>query len=174
MFVGYVQLEDTIRVAALLRDPDLVPVDPDNISNARFRVYGPDGVVSGYATGAVPTYKDSGTVTGATNNSPIVITSTAHGLDNGLLVTVTGVGGNTAANGTFIVANKAADTFELSGSTGNGGFTTNGTWHVTGWLDMSIDATSAKGFEAGYTYDVLLECEVGAIVSASRYTFIVT
>lgn len=112
MFVGYVMLEDTIHIAALLRDPNLVPVDPDNLSNARFRVYGPDGVVSGYAVGAVPTNKDSGSITGASNTSPIVITSEAHRLDNGLLITVAGVGGNTAANGTFVVANQAADTFE--------------------------------------------------------------
>ncbi len=59
--------------------------------------------------------------------TPIVITSTAHGLENGDMVEIVGVLGNTAANGSFIVDSKAADTFEivdLSGgaTTGNGNF----------------------------------------------------
>lgn len=174
MFSGYVQLEDTLKLVVLLRDPTQVPVNPDSLANARFRVYGPAGVVSGYAVGATPTYKDSGSVTAASNANPIVITSVAHGLDNNFLVTVAGVGGNTAANGTFTVANKATDTFELSGSTGNGDYTTGGTWNVTGLLLLTIDATAANGFEAGYTYDVLLECAVGAVNTAVRSTFIVT
>ena len=59
--------------------------------------------------------------------SPIVITSTAHGLNNGDMVEIVGVLGNTAANGSFIVANKAADTFQIvaldgTATTGNGDF----------------------------------------------------
>ncbi len=59
--------------------------------------------------------------------TPIVITSTAHGLLNGDMVEILGVLGNTAANGSFIVANKAADTFELvkldgAATTGNGDY----------------------------------------------------
>ena len=59
--------------------------------------------------------------------TPIVITSTAHGLENGDMVEIAGVLGNTAANGSFIVDSKAANTFEivdLSGgaTTGNGDF----------------------------------------------------
>jgi hypothetical protein len=68
-------------------------------------------------------------ITGATNASPIVITSNAHGLSNNDLVAVTGVGGNTAANGIWSVANVAANTFELEGSTGSGAFTSGGTWY---------------------------------------------
>lgn len=62
-------------------------------------------------------------ITGATNATPIVITAVAHGLSNGDEVYVASVGGNTAANGKWIVANKAADTFELTGSVGNAGYT---------------------------------------------------
>lgn len=70
----------------------------------------------------------SGTITDATNATPIVITSAAHGLANGDIVAIRNVGGNTAANGVFIVANKTTDTFELSASVGSGAYTSGGTW----------------------------------------------
>ncbi len=59
--------------------------------------------------------------------TPIVITSVAHGLENGDMVEIAGVLGNTAANGSFIVDSKAADTFTIvkldgSATTGNGNF----------------------------------------------------
>jgi len=72
-------------------------------------------------------------ITGATNASPIVITSTAHGFANNDIVVVRGVGGNTAANGTWQIANVAANTFELKtltfqnlNSTGNAAYTSGG------------------------------------------------
>lgn len=68
-------------------------------------------------------------ITNVTDNgiSPIVITSTAHGLLNGDMVEIADVVGNTAANGSFMVANKAADTFEIvilggGATTGNGDY----------------------------------------------------
>ena len=59
--------------------------------------------------------------------TPIVITSIAHGLENGDMVEIVGVLGNTAANGSFMVGNKAPDTFEIvdlsaGATTGNGDF----------------------------------------------------
>ena len=59
--------------------------------------------------------------------SPIVVTSVAHGFNNGDMVEIVGVLVNTAANGSFIVDNKANDTFELvaiddSATTGNGDY----------------------------------------------------
>jgi hypothetical protein len=68
-------------------------------------------------------------ITGATNASPIVITSNGHGLSNNDLVAVTGVGGNTAANGIWSIANVTANTFELEGSTGSGAYTSGGAWY---------------------------------------------
>lgn len=74
--------------------------------------------VSAHATGThTPTSKN---IESSTNASPIVVTSTAHGFSNGDIVYIVGHGTNTNANGTWTVANVAADTFELSGSTGNG------------------------------------------------------
>lgn len=60
-------------------------------------------------------------ITGASNASPIAITSTAHGLTTGTKVTITGVLGNTAANvvsATITVID--ANTFSLNATTGNG------------------------------------------------------
>ncbi len=72
---------------------------------------------------------ESGAVTGATNASPIVITTgSTFGLVTGEVVTISGVGGNTAANGTFTITVLSATTFQLNGSTGNGTYTSGGIW----------------------------------------------
>ena len=76
----------------------------------------------------------SGNITGASHPaSPIVITSNGHGLANDQVVTITGVGGNTAANGTWRVANGTANTFEIkslgnAAVASNGAYTSGGTW----------------------------------------------
>ncbi|HDY68340.1 MAG TPA: hypothetical protein ENH85_11190 [Candidatus Scalindua sp.] len=72
------------------------------------------------------------TITGATNATPIVMTVVGHGLLNGDMVTQSGVGGNTAANGDFFVSNKANNTYELedlsnTNIAGNGAYTSGGT-----------------------------------------------
>src|SRR5574344_2841498 len=67
------------------------------------------------------------TVSNATNATPIVITAVAHPFITGDKVQISGVGGNTAANGTFTITKIGADTFSLDGSVGNGAFSTNGT-----------------------------------------------
>lgn len=70
----------------------------------------------------------SRTVTGATNASPIVITTSAsHLFATGDRVVVASVGGNTAANGEFTITKLSATTFSLDGSTGNGAYTSGGT-----------------------------------------------
>lgn len=70
----------------------------------------------------------SWTVTGATNASPIQITtSVAHSLATGQMVAIHSVGGNAAANGTFTVTVTGANTFTLDGSTGSGAYTSGGT-----------------------------------------------
>jgi hypothetical protein len=65
-------------------------------------------------------------ITGATQATPIVITSAAHGLSDGANVIVHDVLGNTAANGYFEIDNKATNTFELEGSVGNAAYTSGG------------------------------------------------
>lgn len=75
----------------------------------------------------------SGSITGATQANPVVITSTAHGLTNGQVVYISGVGGMTQINGlAFTVAGVTTNTFQLSAvnGTGYGAFTSGGTWSL--------------------------------------------
>ncbi len=65
-------------------------------------------------------------VTGATNEAPITITGANHGFLTGEWVTVSGVGGNTAANGRWRIIRLNRDKFILQGSTGNGSYTSGG------------------------------------------------
>ena len=76
----------------------------------------------------LPASLATGTISAATNASPIVISSADHGLITGASVTITGALGNTAANGTFIIVVIDADTFSLTGSTGNGVYASGGVW----------------------------------------------
>jgi len=78
------------------------------------------------------------TVTAATNTSPIQITTSAtNNLVTGQTVTISGVQGNTAANGTWTITVINGTNFTLDGSTGNGTYTSGGT--VNGcprWLHL--------------------------------------
>lgn len=66
-------------------------------------------------------------ISDATNTSPIVITSATHGYVTGDGVRVSGVVGNTAANGDWVIKVILPTTFELVGSTGNGVYVSGGT-----------------------------------------------
>ena len=67
-------------------------------------------------------YEDNKSITGATQANPVVITASNHGFSNGDLVTIKNVSGMTElnVNTKFIVANKTANTFELTGIDGTG------------------------------------------------------
>lgn len=87
-------------------------------------------------------------ITDATNASPIVVTSTNHGLQTGMMVQVANVSGNTAANGVWRVTFISASQFSLSNSTGNGAYSSGGTWQrVTG-----ISPRERPPFDEDYVY----------------------
>lgn len=66
-------------------------------------------------------------ISNASNQSPIQITTTApHGYSTGQIVQISNVGGNTAANGVFIVTVINGVTFSLNGTTGTGTYTNGG------------------------------------------------
>lgn len=91
---------------------------------SRFYLQGSDGTTLPVFL-AVSQFVSSGvsTVSNATNATPVAVTTTsAHGLVNGSTVTVSGVTGNTAANGTWVVTVTGTTTFTLNGSTGSGGY----------------------------------------------------
>lgn len=125
-----------------------LPVNADALPT--FRIY--DGEI--FIMNATAAFLHTGTVTGATNASPIVITSANHNLYDGMRVTISGVLGNTAANGTFVVTRIDANTFSLNGSTGNGSYTSGGTWNVTGSYRITASLTESNGFAAGKVYTV--------------------
>jgi hypothetical protein len=170
VFQGFVNQGDAFPVVVLVTTSAGAPVNLDALPT--YRVYGPDGLVAGQTGSA--TFRDSGAVTGATNASPIVATSVSHGLQTGDRVTVAGVLGNTAANGTFTITRLSADTFSLDGSTGNGAYTSGGAWNVTGLYVVSLSCTSGNGYEAGATYEVLLQGKVATISYAQLGSFGVT
>jgi phospholipase C len=87
-----------------------------------------------YLSGGTWISPGGGAVTGATINGdhPIVITSSTYSPPTGSVVTISGVMGNTAANGTWTVTNIDAATFSLDGSVGNAPYTGGGTWIVAG------------------------------------------
>jgi hypothetical protein len=86
----------------------------------------------------------SGTVVAATNASPIVITTAApHQLVTRDQVTVIGVTGNTAANGTFLITVTGASTFELDNSAGNGAYAGGGSFVSIQGLSVQV----AIGFD---------------------------
>lgn len=69
-----------------------------------------------------------GGITGATNATPIVLTtSSAHGVVVGQVVVVASVGGNTNANGTWEVSAVTSTTITLLNSAGNAAYTSGGT-----------------------------------------------
>ena len=90
-----------------------------------------------------------GTITGATQANPVVITAAAHGLADADLVTITGVGGMTEINNRqFTVNQTAAGTFELVGEDGTGhtAYTSGGQWIANyGNADLVLTATSGRG-----------------------------
>ena len=98
---------------------------------------------------------DTFNITAATNAGPIVITTaTPHGFQPGDLVHVAGVGGNTAANGTWTVGAVTSTTLQLYGSQGNGTYTAaTGTVVEASFAIqiMSPDGTRPRSFVADTT-----------------------
>ena len=113
-----------------------------------------------YTGGGTCTWPNSqsASITGATNTTPIVITFEAGSSSppTGTTVTISGVSGNTAANGNWTITETSAS-FSLVAdtngrmSTGNGSYTGNGKWIP--WLIVADDNQPP----AAYTVDIAKE-----------------
>ena len=86
-------------------------------------------------------------VAGATNATPIVVTTAAHGLSDGTQVEIATVTGNTAANGTFYIDVLTTTTFALYSDeartvpvAGNGAYVSGGYVLATGSPIIRYDA----------------------------------
>lgn len=140
LFGGYVIKTITALLPAYL--------DPDGGASAQIATqqWDSDGTVGEVVYGAwLETSGSTGVVADATNASPINIEDVAHGLTTGDVVTVVGVTGNTAANGTWVITVIDPDNFTLNGSVGNGAYVSGGTWSVR------FDLIMAVKFENGVT-----------------------
>ena len=172
-FWGLVQLGSALRQSMVTRDASNVPKDSSPAPT--YRVYGPSGVMPS-GTGSLVS-KDpaaaGGTITNATNASPIVVTSAGHGLSTGTRVTIAGVLGNTAANGDFNATVIDANTFSLDGTTGNSAYTSGGTWHAAGLWDVNFTPQGANGFVQGGNYAMLVTWTIGGVTAADTFTFTV-
>jgi hypothetical protein len=96
------------------------------------------------------------TLAAVSNATPIVVATTKpHGLATGASVFITGVTGNSAANGKFAVTVTSPTSFSLDGSAGNGAWTGGGT--ATAGLDAAIEATvvAALATATGVVADVV-------------------
>jgi hypothetical protein len=97
-------------------------------------------------------------VAGASNSSPIAITTTTpHGLATGTQVTISLVQGNTAANGTFTITVTGPSAFTLDGSTGNGAWTAGGVVTLPGTVAL------APAPNAGIADVTTIATELGAL-----------
>lgn len=109
------------------------------------------------------------TITGIALGNPTIITSAAHGLQNGDVVALAAIGGTVALNGqTAVVMNKTANTFAVNiDTTGNPVYSAGGTATPAAWtaignfktikafdgktakLDATNLASLAKEYRAG-------------------------
>ena len=168
-FAGFVTKEMTLPIIALVA-PSNQPINLD--AAPTYRVYGPNGLLPG-GSGTM-SFQDTNSLSNASNASPIAVTCNNHGLTTGTKVTITGVVGNTAANGSFIVTSVNANTFTLNGSTGNGVYSSGGTWNVTGLYGVTLTCAGSAGYEAGETYTVLVQGTISSAAYAETQTFVVT
>jgi hypothetical protein len=79
----------------------------------------------------------TGSVTGATNATPIVITETGHGRSTGDFVVITGVTGNLAANGRWAITKINADSYSLDTSVGSAAYVSGGTVYKEALLTLA-------------------------------------
>lgn len=109
-------------------------------------------------------------ITNATNATPIVITSAAHGLQTGDVVTIVNVGGNGAAKGTWTITRVDANSFSLDTSVGDGDYTGGGQWFEclegAAGLEMtdegdglySVEIDGSLGLTPNQTYVLIYYC----------------
>lgn len=83
-------------------------------------------------------------VTGATNATPIVLTLANPGVGwgTGSQINVSGVLGNTAANGNWIVTRISDTSYSLTGSVGNGAYTSGGVLTGPSWQISYLSPTT--------------------------------
>lgn len=107
-----------------------------------------------------------GAITAATNTSPIQITTSgAHGLTGSEVVYIEGVVGNTGANGFWEFVVNGANTIILTGSVGNGAWTSGGTLNVCTTGTFAADVAGPNGTSTRGTITEAVTTLTGVSVS---------
>lgn len=92
--------------------------------------------------------QDSGTITGATQANPVVITSAAHGRTTGQRLWLEDIGGMTELNdAAYVITVVDVDSFSLDSVDGSAytAFTTGGTWEYNdGLLDVRVSSKPTR------------------------------
>jgi uncharacterized delta-60 repeat protein len=118
-----------------------------------------------------------GTITNAgtslTTGNLIVITAPNHGLASGMQVTISGVQGDTAANGPWTITVLDANTFVLNGSANNGLYISGGSWQSTfNTTDFAVARVYADGHQdSDFNGNGMLIFNVGPTISAGKIPF---
>lgn len=97
---------------------------------------------------------NAGTITDATNATPIVVTEADHGRATNDIDTIHDVGGNTAANDTWKITKVDANSYSLNGSVGNAAYTSGGKVfeETTDFLKMDIMPESESSLDDDSKY----------------------
>lgn len=104
-----------------------------------------DGENFFFNMGAIPSFMRGKKISGASNTTPITITTTAaHGYTTGQTVRCLYVNGNTAANTTAVITVVSPTQFQLNATVGNGAYT-NGGVCINLTLKETCEAISALG-----------------------------
>lgn len=169
MYQGFMDESGSSNFLFQLRTSAGVPIEPD--ATPQFKVLGQNGLVTNGSGSAASA--EAGVITGASNATPIVITSAAHPVANGQAVTVASVGGNTNANGTFLATYIDANNFSLQGTAGNSAYTSGGTWRTTGLYKVTLTGAILAGLQAGQTYTIILTWTESSVIKTMQCTFTV-
>jgi hypothetical protein len=99
--------------------------------------------------------QSSKAVSGATNATPIVVTtSNDHAAVTGDTVIISGVVGNTAANGTWTIIRLSGTTMSLTGSVGNGAYVSGGVLENSHLLFRVLNVADTSDFTVGQIISV--------------------
>jgi hypothetical protein len=108
-------------------------------------------------------YGRGGAIASSTNAAPIVVTTAAnHGLAVNDRVTITDHAVNTNANGTFVLSAVTANTFTLTGTTGNGVGGATGFWSLA-----DVESATLRLYQSNTTP---AETDVTATYTVANFT----
>lgn len=111
-------------------------------------------------------------VTATNTSSPIQVTTAAHGLNTGDIATITGVTGQTGANGTFVITKVDATKFTLNNSTSVGAWISGGSVQPKGINEIATGTSvvTVTGTIVDTT-QVVFQVVTGGTIGVAGITF---